>query len=376
MNDSLRSMCALLCCVALTSPLVACQPQPVAAANPAHAETGEPPPSSVAEPEPDAETGVADTPAEPPAPREDARTTPRMDTRLPFLLSVHLEAKTARECATPPKGCKTDEEFGDMLGVGERFVASLEKRGLRATFEMHVQWLQRLPKSDRGHALVQSIIAGGHEIALHHHPFDHPDWDGYSDDPDAAPGQHKSYPHLSPASMEDYAVIVADFEATFAVTLETMATPEFEYDWRSTWRYRTLDETDPTFAEALQDPSGACAKQNGKTQTVRVPAQAYTEHHDALSMAVTTVPHTWFIGGDGPCQAVMAENVLRMVDALEPDELPLPAVVNLVFHQWNYGDSPEVEAEFDAFFDAVAERSAELVPMTIREFVCTRLDGC
>lgn len=298
---------------------------------------------------------------------------------IPMLLSVHLESKTSAKCEPnqPTKGCVDDATFATNLGMLETFLDKLDSLGLKATLEFHLHWLVRMPESELGKALVERLTRSGspHEIALHHHQFDHPDWDGYSDHPDSLTKPHSQYTWRVRKPMSEYLSTLSAWQTTHNVVIHTMATPEWDYDWDSSaWLLRTEDDADGSNMLPLNDPQKACAKANPKTQTLHLPNGVTSATHP-LGMTVHSVLHTWFIGDSVGCQQVLADNVLARIDTLTPATVDKTAVINLVFHLHNYGTEAAITAEFDRFFGELAKRSS-LLPMTVKAFACERLAVC
>jgi hypothetical protein len=304
----------------------------------------------------------------------DLKVKPPTTSGIPLIFSVHLEAKTGRKCDVPGVLCATDAEFDDHMGWAETLVAAYKSRGLKGTFEMHLPWLTRLSESARGIAILKSITDGGHEIALHHHHFDHPDWDGYSDDP-ASAGQHSVYKNLKAQPMATHLAAVQSWESTFGYTIRTMASREFEFDWQAPWIFRTEDDLTPTKSTTLVDPSKTCAKASPKAQAVNLPARYEKQPHIKLGIDVHTIYHAWFIGDSPACQKTLASNVTAIAQALDPKTLDPKETVNLVHHLHNYGSDPAIMAEFNAFFDQII-KVPNLKPMTVREFICDRVKVC
>lgn len=323
-------------------------------------------------------TAEADAPAE--AELEPAAAPPAAaePSTIPLLLSVHLEARTARRCDTPPVGCASDDDFDANMDGLEAFLTSLDDSGLSATFQLHIQWLMRLDESERGAQLMAGIIDGGHEVALHHHHFDHADWDGYSDDPAAWSSAHFKYKNLDPSPMSDYMAALGAWEQRWDVRVQTMATPAFETDWQPAWGFRTTDDENTANATALDDPSGACQKSSGGVQTdgvLTLPNGPTTWEHEDLGLVVLGVTHTRFIGGHEACQRLLGDHVLEAAALLDPTSMDPSEVINLVFHLHNYSESAGVKSAFDDFF-ASAGAMPGLEPMTVQGYMCARRGAC
>ncbi|MDG1949806.1 MAG: hypothetical protein P8J32_03215, partial [bacterium] len=117
------------------------------------------------------------------------------DGTIPLIMSIHMESSSSRVCDDTDARCATDEEWEYLLGVTETLVQSLDENNLKGTFQMQSLWMTRLQDSDRGIAIIDSIVDGGHEVAVHRHGFTHNDWDGYSDN-EAAHEGHDVYTEL------------------------------------------------------------------------------------------------------------------------------------------------------------------------------------
>jgi hypothetical protein len=64
----------------------------------------------------------------------------------------------------------------------QQLVADADEFGFKLTLAMNPQWSDFILADSTREALVQSWRQVGHELAHHHHPANHPDWNGYTND--------------------------------------------------------------------------------------------------------------------------------------------------------------------------------------------------
>lgn len=111
--------------------------------------------------------------------------------RMHFVM-VHLEAY--HEGPTDPEFSTRAFDLPEQLEVTphghqvylwptlQQLVADAEGHGFRLTLAMNPQWADSILADAARRDAVKRWRAFGHEIAMHHHPFDHPDWNGYTND--------------------------------------------------------------------------------------------------------------------------------------------------------------------------------------------------
>lgn len=284
--------------------------------------------------------------------------------RVPVLLSIHMETSESIPCDSGHKRCKTDEEFGEMMIILERLIETLNATGLKGTFEHQITWLIRLEQSERGRSLIQAMIEEGHEIALHHHGFDHNDWDGYSNNPES--NDH---------SMEEYMNIVHDFEKEWGIQITTMEGTDLSFDGQEEWIFHTSDDQQNQYKVELKDPEGYCPVGRPTWSVVSLPNKA----RELSSMNVINFGHTFFGGNFAQakpdCTKVLSENILARIAEINLDDLETNEFLNFVFHPTDYGKSEENTQIYDKFFMTLGSME-ELIGMTVQDFTCKRLKVC
>jgi hypothetical protein len=80
-------------------------------------------------------------------------------------------------------------DFGGQKYLFEtavRLVQKADDHGFHLTLMFNPQWAEYILLDESRTDTVRQWQERGHEIAFHHHSYIHPDWNGYSNDPDAA----------------------------------------------------------------------------------------------------------------------------------------------------------------------------------------------
>lgn len=107
---------------------------------------------------------------------------------------IHLEAGySARLRNDLPPGVSLPEAYRlKESGWQEYFwptvvelVRKADEYGFKLTLAFNPQWGRFLLRDRARLALVRRWQRAGHEVGFHHHARNHPDWNGYSNDPDA-----------------------------------------------------------------------------------------------------------------------------------------------------------------------------------------------
>jgi hypothetical protein len=73
--------------------------------------------------------------------------------------------------------------FSDLVSL----VDTANSFGVKLTIEFSKPWCDTIISSSSYLALVRQWQLGGHEVAVHHHDYAHPAWDGYSNTPTHPP---------------------------------------------------------------------------------------------------------------------------------------------------------------------------------------------
>ncbi len=286
-----------------------------------------------------------------------------LESDLPVIFSIHMEAKSARECGGVNTSCKTDEEFVEMMDVVERMIDIYNETGLKGTFEMHIQWIQRLPKTDQGRRLIQAMIDGGHEPALHHHGMTQSDWDGYSDEA----GASDSDEYLG--SMSDYLEIVHQFEDDWGVELTTTEGTGLKTDSQEEWIYRTSDDQNNSEAYTISDPDGVCPVGRPVWTLITLPNQPRS------AQGYTSIGHTHFGTKNAACTENIGAQLLERINEIIDEGYDSNDVINFVFHPMDYGTDADNMDAHDAFYRSLSEID-ELYGMTVQQYMCERVDIC
>jgi len=69
--------------------------------------------------------------------------------------------------------------------TAEKLVQNADDYGFHLTLEFNPQWAEYILLDNSKINTVKQWQERGHEIAFHHHSLNHPDWNGYSNDPNA-----------------------------------------------------------------------------------------------------------------------------------------------------------------------------------------------
>ena len=291
---------------------------------------------------------------------------------VPVLLSLHMEAKTARHCTDGvlPEVCTTDEDWVQHMANLDGMVDALDNVGLKGTFQHQIQWLQRLEESETGRAITQKMIDNGHEIGLHHHGWGHADPDGYSNNPDAEGD-------LFLGSMDDYLAILHAWEERWNYELVTIEGTELNFwDNQLEWLFRTSDDQSNPDLVPLNDPGNACGMADGSGkpawQVVALPSRPF------WAPDYNMVGHTYFgrAGAAGvECQRVYSAHILARTMEIISAGPKSDDAINMVLHpQLDYA-SPDLSEVYNQLFaDVVA--TGGVVGMTVRDYFCDRVGIC
>ena len=144
-----------------------------------------------------------------------------------------METRTSRICDTVGP-CVEEEAWQPSVAELATLLERLDANGLNGTFEHPFHWLTRLTESAEGIAVTETMLGGGHEIALHHHGYDHDGWDGYSDS-DAASTQHGVYKDVTAQPMSAYMNLVNAWEADHGYEIVTMEGTDLMSDGQPEW---------------------------------------------------------------------------------------------------------------------------------------------
>jgi hypothetical protein len=310
-----------------------------------------------------------------------ARLPPSPFTPIPVMFSIHMEAQTAREC--PPSStvgsesvepdCADESEWLDNMGHLDSLIDALDDAGLKGTFMHQIQWLLRLENSPMGRALIEKMIDNGHEIALHHHGWDHADPDGYSDYEFAAGGVD----YLG--DMDTYLLLVQGWQKRWSYELMTMDGTGLEVhgDERPEWIYRTGSDGHNNDAfELMYDPvADECgfASGSGKPawKVVALPnrATAMDDH--------TLLGYTYFGKGSAnsvDCLSLYTAQILARTRAVQVAGPDAGEGINMVLHPVSDYGSTHLRPVYDQFFQDIANQGGE--GMTVRHFMCDRAGVC
>lgn len=292
---------------------------------------------------------------------------------VPLVMSIHMEPSGARECDVDGVRCASPEKFAHNLEKLKALISSLNQRGLTGTFEADVQWLERLMEDESGKETVKYLMVSGHEMALHHHGWDHEDWDGYSDNPQAYLTPHPNYPNLVAQPMSAYLEIVQAFEAEFGTTLRTIEATDTDYDWEG-WDFKTTEATGDGWQ--LEDPTGACDFLIGEGRPTWLEVHLPNSPYHDTELSAWGLTHSHFYGFTPECQKVKADNVTAYLDGVDDTLLGTEKAVNLVFHVEDYADGDDIEAVFDSFFATIEATYPFMQGMGVAEYMCDRVGLC
>ncbi len=81
-----------------------------------------------------------------------------------------------------------------LFETAEKLVQKADDYGFHLTLAFNPQWAEYILLDNTRTDTVKQWQKKGHEIAFHHHSVNHPDWNGYSNDPNAI---NNSIPFLS-----------------------------------------------------------------------------------------------------------------------------------------------------------------------------------
>jgi len=309
-------------------------------------------------------------PPENDAGRPDTTQAPRDG--LPVLLSLHMEAKTARHCddGILPQNCTDDESWIDHMDGINEMLDVLDSVGLKGTFQHQIQWLQRLEESATGRAITRRMLDTGHEIALHHHGWGHGDPDGYSNNPDAEGD-------LFLGTMDDYIDIVHDWEERWDYQLVTIEGTELNFwDNQPEWLYRTSDDQNNEHLVPLDDPDNICGYADGSGkpawQVVALPSVP------TVGPEFSMVGHTYYGRGklgQTACHEVYAAHILRRTQEILDDGPASDDAINLVLHPTQDYANPNLTGVYDQFFSDIMDLDG-VVGMTVRDYMCERAGAC
>ncbi len=319
---------------------------------------------------PEKESTPQTEPDEPPDEEEPTLEEKTSNEGIPVLLSIHMESSSSRVCDDTSARCVTEEEWEDSLDSLERMIAALDDAGLKGTFQHQIHWITRLAESERGIAITQSMIDGGHELAIHRHGFTHNDWDGYSDDPEAAHG-HSIYSDLETQSMDEYMEIINDWQDAWGHIARTVEGTDLIVDRQPEWIYQTGDDGNNPNSEELHDPNNHCPSGRPTWSTVSLP----NTPRILRGQGITSIGHTWIGAQTGSCTETVSTHILQVIDALDPETIDPTSVINVVFHPKDYDTNEENSDAFDAFFQELASRDF-LVGMTVSDYMCERVGEC
>ncbi len=70
-----------------------------------------------------------------------------------------------------------------LFDTAKKLVQKADSYGFHLTLAFNPQWAEYILLDDAKVNLVKQWQKNGHEIAFHHHSINHPDWNGYSNDP-------------------------------------------------------------------------------------------------------------------------------------------------------------------------------------------------
>ena len=100
-------------------------------------------------------------------------------------LALHLEVGNSNEQQGETfynGGSTTSNVFQSaMWPTLVDMVALADQYGAQLTILAHVQWYEYIAKDAGRLSIVANWTASGHELGLHHHGYDHPDWDGFTE---------------------------------------------------------------------------------------------------------------------------------------------------------------------------------------------------
>jgi hypothetical protein len=308
----------------------------------------------------------------PPFNPDAGASTPPTSSGLPIIFSFHLEAKTARECTAgfSEQECADDAEWQANVKVLDRLIDKLGAHGLKGTFQHQIQWLQRLEQSEEGKTITTKMIQNGHEIALHHHGWDHGDPDGYTDTPGVSGNKFVG-------TMDDYLDWVHGWELRWSYQLVTIEGTDLNAgDNRPEWIYRTSDDHNNVEAEALDDGGDECGYSDGTGKPAWLVVALPSQHRGTGT--VTSVGHTYFgkgKTGTAACQSAYAAHILRRTEQILARGPKANEAINMVLHpDIDYGFSA-LTGVYDQFFADVSALSG-IVGMTVRDYSCQRAAHC
>ena len=72
-----------------------------------------------------------------------------------------------------------------LFETAEKLVQKADDYDFHLTLEFNPQWAEYILLDNSKLNIVKQWLERGHEIAFHHHSLNHPDWNGYSNDPGA-----------------------------------------------------------------------------------------------------------------------------------------------------------------------------------------------
>lgn len=126
-----------------------------------------------------------------------ARSLKRVEAKPPTFFMVHFEVggdNAVRRGVALFRDIIGDSNFGNkdlryqavMWPTAIKIVELANKYGFKLTLALNPQWAEYILKDDKKIRIVREWQGQGHELAFHHHGFDHIDWNGYSNRPEAA----------------------------------------------------------------------------------------------------------------------------------------------------------------------------------------------
>ncbi len=299
-------------------------------------------------------------------------------TPIPVIFSIHMEARTARECSSmiDPADCADDSEWLENMDHLDSLIDALNGAGLKGTFMHQIQWLLRLETSATGRMIIYKMIGGGHEIALHHHGWDHADPDGYSDCKEASGVDHLG-------GMDAYLDLVRDWSQRWGYPLVTMDGTSLETcgDERPEWLYRTGSDRQSDLAfDLMYDPvADECGFADGSGKPAwTVVALPNSAHRDTVQDDHTWLGYTYFGKGSAnsqECLSLYTEQILARTRAIQVTGPARDEAINMVLHPVSdWGSDQDLRSVYEQFFHDIADQGGQ--GMTVRKFMCDRAGFC
>ena len=140
----------------------------------------------------------------------------------PTFLAIHFEVGGNTSSLRYQKECWP--AVTDLVSLAEQYAANL-------TLQFNPQWAEYILEDQNRFGLLKRWQERGHEIGLHHHGYDHGDWNGFTNRPDK--DKDPRYRGGIPAMMKTMQKLAHPYELLSATTTDE------EFDHPAIARYDT-----------------------------------------------------------------------------------------------------------------------------------------